>query len=228
MWKLLVPLLILLVVALIGVNTYENYVSYSGNLYDSSGNIVGNIGENRVDPSGNILDSSGNVLGNLSQTGANTAGTAKSGLITLSLTDLIALIGKSSMSSATTTTKGTTGVGTTTGVGATTGTTVATAGATGTTGAKGTTGTGLTTTTNNVIDMYNQIKPSLISDISNAVRTGITGAPYTPAAPMIGGGVCSDSSAQGAELQSAQSTMIDSNDYIRKDSIPCYGCSLPQ
>lgn len=225
MWKLLVPLLILLVVALIGVNTYENYVSYSGNLYDSSGNIVGNIGENRVDPSGNILDSSGNVLGNLSQTGANTAGTAKSGLITLSLTDLIALIGKSSMSSATTTTKGTTGVGTTTGVGATTGTTVATAGAT---VAKGTTGTGVTTTTNNVIDMYNQIKPSLISDISNAVRTGITGAPYTPAAPMIGGGVCSDSSAQGAELQSAQSTMIDSNDYIRKDSIPCYGCSLPQ
>jgi hypothetical protein len=226
MWKLLVPLLILLVVALIGVNTYENYVSYSGNLYDSSGNIVGNIGENRVDPSGNILDSSGNVLGNLSQTGANTAGTAKSGLITLSLTDLIALIGKSSMSSGTTTTvKSTTGS-----TGATTG---ATTGSTGSTGATGTTGTttgsaGVTTTTNNVIDMYNQIKPSLISDISNAVRTGITGAPYTPAAPMRGGGVCSDSSAQGAELQSAQSTMIDSNDYIRKDSIPCYGCSLPQ
>jgi hypothetical protein len=223
MWKVLVPLLILLVVALIGVNTYENYVSYSGNLYDSSGNIVGNIGENRVDPSGNILDSSGNVLGNLSQTGANTAGTAKSGLITLSLTDLITLIGKSSMSSATTTTTGTT----TGATGATTGATAATTGATGATGA--TTGaTGVTTTTNNVIDMYNQIKPSLISDVSNAVRTGITGAPYTPAAPMRGGGVCSDSSAQGAELQSAQSTMIDSNDYIRKDSIPCYGCSLPQ
>jgi hypothetical protein len=224
MWKLLVPLLILLVVALIGVNTYENYVSYSGNLYDSSGNIVGNIGENRVDPSGNILDSSGNVLGNLSQTGANTAGTAKSGLITLSLTDLITLIGKSSMTSATSTTKGTTtgSTGATTGAG--TGT-----GVTGTgTGATGAGVTTVATTTNNVIDMYNQIKPSLVSDISNAVRTGLTGAPYTPAAPMTGGGVCSDSSAQGAELQSAQSTMIDSNDYIRKDSIPCYGCSLPQ
>jgi len=208
MWKLLVPLLILLVVAFIGVNTYENYVSYSGNLYDSSGNIIGNIGENKVDSSGNILDSSGNVLGNLSQTGANTAGASQSGLITLSLTDLLTLFGKSAAAKGTTTTA-TTGTGT---------------GATGT-------GVGTTTsstTTNNAIDMYNQIKPSLISDVSNAVRSGMSGAPYTPAGPVNGGGVCSDSSAQGAELQSAQATMIDSNEYIRKDSIPCYGCSLPQ
>jgi hypothetical protein len=215
MWKLLVPLLILLVVALIGVNTYENYVSYSGNLYDSSGNIVGNIGENKVDPSGNIVDASGQVIGNLSQTGANTAGVAQSGLITLSLTDLLTLFGKSSAAKVT----------------GTTGTTGATGAGTGATGA-GATGTGAvtsSTTTNNVIDMYNQIKPSLISDVSDAVRRGIiSGAPYTPAGPVSGGGVCSDSSAQGAELQSAQATMIDSNEYIRKDSIPCYGCSLPQ
>jgi hypothetical protein len=205
MWKLLVPLLILLVVAFIGVNTYENYVSYSGNLYDSSGNIIGNIGENKVDSSGNILDSSGNVLGNLSQTGANTAGASQSGLITLSLTDLLTLFGKSSAAKATTTGTGT-----------------------GVTGAGAGVTTTSSTTTNNAIDMYNQIKPSLISDVSNAVRSGISGAPYTPAGPVNGGGVCSDSSAQGAELQSAQATMIDSNDYIRKDSIPCYGCSLPQ
>lgn len=199
MWKLLVPLLILLVVALIGVKTYENYINYSGNIYDASGNIIGNLGKNSIDTTGNIIDASGNVIGNINETGANTSDASKSGLITLSLTDLLTLFGKSS--TAATATEST-----------------ATSSSTETS----------STTTNNAIDMYNQIKPSLISDISSAVRYGLSGAPYTPATPVIGGGVCSDSSAQGAELQSAQANMVDSNDYIRKDSIPCYGCTLPQ
>lgn len=207
MLKLIVPLLILLFVALIGVNTYENYVSYTGTMVDASGNMV--------DASGNMVDASGNVLGIRSSTGATIPGAVKNGLITLSLTDLLALFRRSSVSPATATATGAaTGAGT---------------GATGTGTGTGATGAGTATTTNNVIDMYNQIKPSLISDISNAVRSGIiSGSPYTPARPMSGGGICSDSSAQGAELQHAQSTMIDSNEYIRKDSIPCYGCSLPQ
>ena len=201
MWKLLLPLLILLVVALIGVRSYENFVSYSGNLYDASGNIIGNIGDKSIDPAGNILDASGNVVGNINTTGATGSGTSQSGLITLSLTDLLSLIGGSSASTATVSSD--------------------------TSSASAST-TQSSTTSNDAINMYNQIKPSLISDISTAVRTGIAGAPYTPAAPVAGGGICSESSAQGAELQSAQANLIDSNEYIRKDSIPCYGCTLPQ
>lgn len=203
MWKLLVPLLILLVVALIGVRTYENYINYSGNIYDASGNIIGNLGKNSIDTTGNIIDASGNVIGNINDTGANTSDASKSGLITLSLTDLLTLFGKSSTSASTSTAAESTDTSTSS-------------------------TTTSSTTTNNAIDMYNQIKPSLISDISSAVRYGLSGAPYTPASPVIGGGVCSDSSAQGAEFQSAQANMVDSNEYIRKDSIPCYGCTLPQ
>lgn len=190
MQNLLFPLLILLVVSFIGVKTYENYVSYSGKLYDASGNVV--------DSSGNILDSSGNVIGT-----ATLPSGSSSGLITLSLTDLMTLFGKSASSPfrpivQTDTTQ---------------------------------TSPPATTVTNNAIDMYNQIKPTLLADIRNA-STVTLGAPYTPAEPVgngRGGSGCSDSSAQaqGSELQSAQADMINSNEYIRKDSIPCYGCSLP-
>jgi hypothetical protein len=39
----------------------------------------------------------------------------------------------------------------------------------------------------------------------------------------------SDSCSQGADyLHSSPGAPFDSNDYIRKDSIPCWGCTLPQ
>lgn len=178
-----------MIVALLGVKTYENYVSYSGNLYDGSGNIVGSIGTNKVDPSGNVIDGSGNVVGNISSVGASTANVSKSGLITLSLTDLLSLFTKASA------------------------------------GSKQVTAQNKAPTAQ---ELYTQIKPHLISDVQTAVRTSMAGAPYTPSVPIPSSGSCSDSMAQGMELQNAQAELIDSNEYIRKDSIPCYGCTLPQ
>lgn len=58
--------------------------------------------------------------------------------------------------------------------------------------------------------------------------------------PMNGGGCgggdscasdscSSDSCAQGSDyLANSPGAPFNSNDYIRKDSIPCYGCTLPQ
>lgn len=92
--------------------------------------------------------------------------------------------------------------------------------------------TPMTTSTIDANQFYNTIRPSLLSDVSNIVGNKISGAPFVPAAPISsqstgGASSCnSDSMAQGAEYVDAKANLEDNSDYIRKDSIPCYNCSL--
>jgi hypothetical protein len=69
-------------------------------------------------------------------------------------------------------------------------------------------------------DFYTGIRSDLLSDVKGVVRSELVGSPYSPAAPLSCGAPCSDSAAQGVEYQNAL------QDYVKKDEIPCYGCSL--
>lgn len=77
-------------------------------------------------------------------------------------------------------------------------------------------------------EFYEKIRPSLIKDIKNTITTQLEGAPFSAAAPVQNtcGGGCSDAMAQGVELTNAKQSLENNSDYIRKDSIPCYNCSL--
>ena len=77
-------------------------------------------------------------------------------------------------------------------------------------------------------DLYKQIRPSLLSDLSSIVGEKLSGAPYVPPAPVSSQAKScnSDSMAQGVEFADAKVNLEDNSDYIRKDSIPCYNCSL--
>lgn len=71
--------------------------------------------------------------------------------------------------------------------------------------------------------LYQKIRPSVIQDI----KAQLQGAPFEPAAPIPAScDMSSESVAQGVELMNAKAGMENNADYIRKDSIPCYGCSL--
>jgi hypothetical protein len=73
------------------------------------------------------------------------------------------------------------------------------------------------------VQLYQKIRPSVLQDI----KTQLQGAPFEPAAPIQAScDTSSDSMAQGVELLNAQADFANNADYIRKDSIPCYGCSL--
>jgi len=43
-----------------------------------------------------------------------------------------------------------------------------------------------------------------------------------------GGGSCGNDSCSGYDNMASSGAPFNTNDYIRKDSIPCYGCTLPQ
>jgi len=67
-----------------------------------------------------------------------------------------------------------------------------------------------------------QIRPSILQEI----KSQLVGAPFEPAAPIPRPCTMeSDSVAQGMELVNAKVDLVNNADYIRKDSIPCYGCS---
>lgn len=73
--------------------------------------------------------------------------------------------------------------------------------------------------------IYEKIRPSVLQDIKSQLQ----GAPFEPAAPIASMGGCdaaSDAMAQGSELMNAKAGLENNAEYIRKDSIPCYGCSL--
>jgi hypothetical protein len=73
--------------------------------------------------------------------------------------------------------------------------------------------------------LYEKLRPSVLQDIKSQLQ----GAPFVPADPIPSDAGCdmsSDSIAQGAELMNARGNLENNADYIRKDSIPCYGCSL--
>ncbi len=146
-----------------------------------------------------------------SSTGSTDTTSTDSSKITLTLADLMALYGFStaSKSSTSTTTSTDTGV----------------SGSSDTTPTATATSTGISAQT--AKDFYNEIKPSLLEDIRSTISKQFAGSPYASLGPMSSG--YDDSSAacaQGNELNTAVRNVVDSNDYIRKDSIPCYGCSL--
>ena len=187
MWKVLLPLGLLLVVVLLQLKRTEGFyggrASYSGSKsHDASGN--------NMDASGNCVDASGNPT---DASGCPVKKSSTSNTITLTIADLLALFSASSSSATTTTT-----------------TPAATPAA--------------TATAPSGTDFYNKIRPSLIKDIKNAVDDELD--------EQDGGdsgcnGGSSPSMMQGAELNNALKNIQYSQEFIRKDSIPCYGCSLP-
>lgn len=72
---------------------------------------------------------------------------------------------------------------------------------------------------------YTQIQPTLLTDMTTAVRTGLQGSSLTSTADASATTSATPSTDQGCELQDAKRAFL--KDYIRKDSVPCYGCSLP-
>lgn len=72
--------------------------------------------------------------------------------------------------------------------------------------------------------LYQKLRPSILADI----KTQLQGAPFEPADPIPSSScdMSSDSVAQGVELMNAKAGLENNADYIRKDSIPCFGCSL--
>lgn len=187
MWKVLLPLGLLLVVVLLQLKRTEGFyggrASYSGSKsHDASGN--------NVDASGNCVDASGNPT---DASGCPVKKSSTSNTITLTIADLLALFSASSSSATTTTT---------------------TAAAIPAATAKAPSGT----------DFYNKIRPSLIKDIKNAVDDELD--EQDDGDSGCNGG-CSPSMMQGAELNNALKNIQYSQEFIRKDSIPCYGCSLP-
>jgi hypothetical protein len=73
--------------------------------------------------------------------------------------------------------------------------------------------------------LYEKLRPSVLLDIKSQLQ----GAPFEPAAPIPSSAGCdmsSDAIAQGVEMMDAKTSLENNAEYIRKDSIPCYACSL--
>jgi len=77
-------------------------------------------------------------------------------------------------------------------------------------------------------DFYNQFRPMLLEDINKAIEAKATVAPATVAVPVTveEDASCSPSLQQGTDFSTAQNNIQYNQEYIRKDSIPCYACSL--
>lgn len=173
MWKVLVPLVILIVVLLAQLQMAE---SFTGTGTTSGGTIT--------DASGNVTDASGNTI----------TTTASKTTITLTLADLLALFRN-----------------------ATPAPQAAPVSQPAAAAAAPVTTTEETTTP---ADFYKELRPQLLRDIAGITSTQLAGSPYEPSAPLSCGSPMSDSAAQGIELQNVR------KDYIKRDEIPCYGCSL--
>ena len=182
MWKVLGPLILLVVVLLFQLQLQESFVTSTTS-----------------DASGNITDASGTVLKTSS---ASTA-------ISLTLADLLSLF-KASTPSVTTSQPSSTSGGTTTTMYYSSTTTNP---------------TNMSSNTNTMNDSSSSTKASSLSSVDGITNTMLQGSPYTPAQPIPNEAAatvapCSDSAAQGVEFQNAL------QDYIKKDEIPCYGCTL--
>jgi hypothetical protein len=77
-------------------------------------------------------------------------------------------------------------------------------------------------------DFYNQFRPMLLDDINKAIEAKATVAPAIMPVPITveDDASCSPSLQQGTDFSSAQNNIQYNQEYIRKDSIPCYACSL--
>ena len=80
-------------------------------------------------------------------------------------------------------------------------------------------------------DFYNQFRPMLLDDINTAVKAqmGTTASATTGITTTTTGTdttACSPSIQQGNDFSTAQNNLQYNQEYIRKDSIPCYACNL--
>ena len=77
-------------------------------------------------------------------------------------------------------------------------------------------------------DFYNQFRPMLLDDINKAIEAKATVTPAIMPVPITveDDASCSPSLQQGTDFSSAQNNIQYNQEYIRKDSIPCYACSL--
>jgi hypothetical protein len=77
-------------------------------------------------------------------------------------------------------------------------------------------------------DFYNQFRPMLLDDINKAIEAKATApAPAATATAQTEADTsCSPSLQQGTDFSTAQNNIQYNQEYIRKDSIPCYACSL--
>ena len=78
-------------------------------------------------------------------------------------------------------------------------------------------------------DFYNQFRPMMLDDINKAIEAkAATSSSATPAPVIITeeDASCSPSLQQGTDFSTAQNNIQYNQEYIRKDSIPCYACSL--
>lgn len=176
MWKVLIPIILLVIAILFQLQVRETFVSTT-----------------TKDTSGNEVDASG-----------NTVSQSQTSMISLTLADLLNLFKSSSEPTA----------------------------ATGAAGSGGGTTSTLFYTTTTTLPATNNNSASSSSETSNDYTKGssstvdgvsssnLPASPYTPSAPIPSEAPCSDSAAQGVEYQTAV------QDYIRKDEIPCYGCTL--
>ena len=75
---------------------------------------------------------------------------------------------------------------------------------------------------------YNSIKSDLLSDVKQTVRDELVNNPLATNAGSTLDDTCIDNfaSQQGTDWMRYVPGK-NPNDYIRKDSIPCYGCSVP-
>ena len=69
---------------------------------------------------------------------------------------------------------------------------------------------------------YLGLKDTILSNVKESVHDNLSGSPLSAA---FGGG--SASTAQGNLFVQSIPGKSPADDYIRKDSIPCYACSLP-
>lgn len=149
-----------------------------------------------------IRDASGNIVdasGNTVDASGNSVTTRGSGTINLSLADLITLFGSTA-----------------------TGTSAPPPAAPSSNNPAPSTTAGQ--------DFYNQFRPMLLDDINKAIETKTSAqAPVVAPAPVIiteDDANCSPSLQQGTDFSTAQNNIQYNQEYIRKDSIPCYACSL--
>jgi len=87
----------------------------------------------------------------------------------------------------------------------------------------------------NSLGVYNSIKDSILYDVKKAVRdevVGNLGSSYANANAASSSNVITDSCIDSAAALQGSDFMRyipgkNPDDYIRKDSVPCYGCSIP-
>jgi hypothetical protein len=75
-------------------------------------------------------------------------------------------------------------------------------------------------------DFYNQFRPMLLDDINKAIEAKTPAVPPVNVATMEDDASCSPALQQGTDFSTAQNNIQYNQEYIRKDSIPCYACSL--